>query len=317
VPRNRTVRVAVLGSSVQRAASGYSSTRSGATRRRIVVVLLVVASLALITLSFRSTALDGAEGAGASALRPFEVVANRVARPFRDAVSYARGVFNAKAENQRLRKAVEYWRQQAIHKQVALNENTILRRQLNYQDSSLFPRDYRAVNARVLTNPPATFDQSITIAAGSSSGIVPQDAVITPDGLVGQVTKVSPSVSKVMLITDPESAVSATDASQRPAALGLLEHGSGTNSLALDRVTKDKNVQDGDTIITAGSRGSGLLPSIYPRGILIGTVTNWGQNDTDLFKQIQVQPFVDLSALQSVIVLVPKPAPAAKRKAQT
>ena len=117
-----------------------------------------------------------------------------------------------------------------------------------------------------------------------------------------------------MLITDPESAVSATDSSQRPAALGLLEHGSGTNSVALDRVTKDKKVVEGDTIITAGSPGKGLLPSVYPRGVLIGTVTGVNQNDTDLFKQIEVQPFVDLSALQSVMVLVPKPTPAAKKK---
>ena len=316
MPRNRTVRVAVLGSSVQRAASGYSSTRSGAVKRRIVVVVLVLASLALITISFRSSALNSAEGFGASALRPFEVGASRVARPFRDAASYTRGVFNAKAENRALRKKVEYWRQQAIHKQVALNENATLRKQLAYQDSSLFPQDYNTVNARVLTNPPAAFDQTITIAAGSNAGVAIGDAVITPDGLVGQVTKVSSSVSKVMLITDPESAVSAADASQRPAALGLLEHGSGTNSVALYRVTKDKKVMAGDTIITAGSPGKGLLPSVYPRGVLIGSVTSVGQNDTDLFKQIQVNPFVDLSSLQSVIVLVPKPAraPAPKKK---
>jgi rod shape-determining protein MreC len=129
------------------------------------------------------------------------------------------------------------------------------------------------------------------------------------------VTKVYPGESKVMLITDPESAVSAADSSQSPAVLGLLEHGSGTNSIALDRVTKDKRVQNGDTIITAGSPGNGLLPSVYPRNILIGTVTNVGPIDTDLFKQIQVLPFVDLSSLQSVIVLIPKPvAPASKAK---
>ena len=85
VPRNRNVRVAVLGSSVQRAAaSGHSSTRSSPLRRRFVVVGLVVLSLALLTISFRSTALDPVESASASALRPFEIAANRVAQPFRE-----------------------------------------------------------------------------------------------------------------------------------------------------------------------------------------------------------------------------------------
>ncbi len=306
MPRNRTVRVAVLGSSVQRAASGFSSTRSGAVKRRIVVALLVIASLVLITLSFRSSTLDPAEGYGASIMRPFEVGANRIARPFRDAAGYTSGVFHAKSENRKLTKEIEQLRLQVSRQEAALNENPVLRRLLLYQDSARFPQDYRPVNARVLTNPPAMFDQTITIAAGSNAGVAVQDVVITPDGLVGQVTKVSRSVSKVMLITDLESAVSAADASH-PASIGLLEHGSGTNSVALYRVTKDKRVETGDTIISAGSPGKGLLPSVYPRGILIGTVTSVGQNDTDLFKQIQVQPFVDFGSLQAVIVLVPKP----------
>ena len=79
VPRNRTVRLAVLGSSVQRAASsGYPSSRSSALKRRIIVGGLVLLSLVLITVSFRSSALDGVQGTAASVLRPFEVAADRV-----------------------------------------------------------------------------------------------------------------------------------------------------------------------------------------------------------------------------------------------
>src|SRR3954447_17038069 len=108
VPRNRTVRLAVLGSSVQRAAaSGYPSSRSSALKRRIVVGLLVLLSLVLITVSFRSTALDGAQGTAAAVLRPFEVAADRVSRPFRDAAGWGRGLVHAKAENQRLRAQIQ------------------------------------------------------------------------------------------------------------------------------------------------------------------------------------------------------------------
>src|SRR3954452_21156853 len=104
VPRNRTVRLAVLGSSVQRAASsGYPSSRSSALKRRIVVGLLVLLSLVLITVSFRSSALDGAQGTGAAILRPFEIAADRIARPFRDAVGWGRGLVDAKQDNKRLR----------------------------------------------------------------------------------------------------------------------------------------------------------------------------------------------------------------------
>jgi rod shape-determining protein MreC len=109
----------------------------------------------------------------------------------------------------------------------------------------------------------------------------------------------------VMLISSPESAVRAVDA-RTPATVGILEHGSTPDSLSLNRVGKDKRIELGDTIVTAGSPGGGQLPSLFPRNILIGTVTSWNQTDTDIFKHIQVQPFVDLTSLQSVLVLVPK-----------
>ena len=139
--------------------------------------------------------------------------------------------------------------------------------------------------------------------------------VVTADGLVGQVTRVFGSVSRVMLITARESAVRAVDA-QSQSAVGVLERGSSASTLSLNRIAKDKKVDAGDTIVTAGSPGGGALPSIFPANIPIGTVTSVGQSETDIFKQVQVQPLVDLSSLQSVLVLIPKakpPAPAAGR----
>jgi cell shape-determining protein MreC len=71
----------------------------------------------------------------------------------------------------------------------------------------------------------------------------------------------------------------------------------------LDRVTKDKVVEVGDIIVTAGTRNA-RYPDLYPRGIPIGVVSGWNQNDTDLYKQVQVTPYVDFSSLDSVAALV-------------
>jgi rod shape-determining protein MreC len=305
VPRTRTARVAVLGSPVQRSAtSGSTSTRSSAVRRRAVVACLVAASLVLLTVSFRSSALDGVQGTGASVLRPFEVAATRVAQPFRDAAGWTRGLFHAKSENKRLRREVEQLNQQLAGYEAAKNANHYLERLLKYRRSPAFPADYSAVAAEVLTSP-TVFDQTVTIAAGSNAGIVPQDVVVTDQGLVGQVTKVFGSESLVMLITAEDSAVRALDA-QSSAAVGDLMPGSAGDTLSLTRVGKDKRVNFDDEIVTAGSPGGGELPSIFPANIPIGVVTSVGQNETDIYKQIQVQPYADLSALRSVLVLVPK-----------
>jgi rod shape-determining protein MreC len=264
---------------------------------------LVVLSLGLLTVSFRSTALNPVEGFGASVLRPFEIAANRVARPFRDAASWTHGLFNAKAENRKLLVEIALLRRENAALTGAAQENVLLHKELHYAQSPSYPKGYDEVAARVLTSP-STLDQSVTISAGSDQGIALEDVVVTNQGLVGTVTKVLGSEARVTLITDPTSAVGAVDAKSL-AAVGLAR-GTGSSSLVFDRVGKDKTVNFGDEVITAGSL-AGKLPSLFPRNLAIGFVSSVGQTDTDLFKDVQIQPFVDLSSLESVLVLIPKP----------
>jgi rod shape-determining protein MreC len=267
------------------------------------MAVLLVLSLVLISVSFRqptSGALHGVESAGATVLRPFEIGAERVARPFRDVYGYFHGLVHAKRENARLRSEIDKLRGQAIEGQTAQQQNAELRKLLRYIDSPQFPKDYTGVNTRIIARAPSEFEQQVEIAAGSNNGITVDTPIVTQDGLVGRVTDVSGSVSHVQLITDPESAVQARDL--QTGAIGLIRHGQG-QAMILDRVTKDQNVNAGDTIITAGTR-SKQYPSLYPGGIMIGQVLAVGQTDTAYYKQIQVQPFVDFGALDSVTALV-------------
>ena len=159
MPRNRTVRLAVLGSSVQRATpSGFPSSRSSALRRRIVVGVLVLASLVLITLSFRSSALDGVQGTGAAVLQPFEIAADRVTRPFRDTIGWFRGLVDAKSENKRLRAENEALRQQHILDESAIQQNVELQKELHYSGPPS-TAGFDRVDAAVLANPQGVLDQ--------------------------------------------------------------------------------------------------------------------------------------------------------------
>lgn len=304
--RNRTAKVAVLGSSVRRSAAGqYTSRGSSALRRRIVVACLVVVALALLTASFREAGngpLHDAQGAAAAVLKPAEVAVERVARPFRDAWSWTAGLFDARSEAERLRAEVEQLRQQVIANESALQENVTLRRLLEYRDGPTFPRDYRGVAAAVLAQPPSAFDQEIVVSAGSNEGIELYAPVVTADGLVGQVTRVTPEASRVTLLTDEEAGVSAVDL--QSGADGFVRNGPSTGStLVFDRVRKAQKVSVDDVVVTAGWR-LGELASLYPKNIPIGRVTSVGQTDTDLYKQVQIDPFVDFGSLDAVLVLV-------------
>jgi len=307
VPRDRSAKVAVLGSSMQRSApQPYPSQKSSAVKRRLVVGVLVVLALALITISFRSSSMSPLQDATSTVLRPFQVAAERISRPFRDAIDWATGLVDAKSENAKLRKEVDALRNQVYANQDAAQQNEQLRALLRYRDSPRFPQDFDLVATAVISPAQSRYEQTVVIAAGRRDGVREDYPVVTDDGLVGKVTEVGRASSKVMLLTDENSAVSATDLYER-GATGIVKHGQGgLDTLILDRVTKNQKVEPGDPVITQGSPPGAKLPSIYPRGIKIGIVTSVGQNDTDLYKQIQVQPFVDFSSLQSVLVLVPK-----------
>jgi len=304
VPRHRSSS-AVMDATVSRPRPHSLPFRSrSALRRRAVVGALILLSLVLITVSFRqptSGALHGVEAAGASVLRPFEVGAERLARPFRDVYGYFRGLVHAKRENTRLRSQVDTLRQVVIQDQSALAQSKELRRLLRYVDSPQFPSDYTAVNTRILARAPSEFEQTVEIAAGSSSGIRIDTPVVTQDGLVGRVTQVTSDTAQVTLITDAESAVQARDL--QTGAIGLVRHGQGQGQLILDRVGKEQAVYQGEEIVTSGTL-SKQYPSLFPQGIPIGQVFSVGQSDTSVYKQIQIQPYVDFNHLDSVTALI-------------
>jgi rod shape-determining protein MreC len=275
--------------------------------RRAVVAVLALVSLALITGYFREAddgPLHEVQSVAASAMHPFEVGAERVARPFRDAYGWLSDLFNAREENERLKEQIELLTNQAVQNATAATQLEQLEALLDFRRSETFPGDYDAVGATVLADPPSRFEQFIIVSAGSKDGVVKDAPVANADGLVGRVTKVTRDQSRVTLLTDKESAVSAFDVQTE--AYGVIRHGAGGgDSLILDRVAKEDRVQRNDVVVTSGRR-FGLLPSIYPRNIRIGMVTSVGQTDIDVHQQIQVDPFVDFSSLDSVLVLIRK-----------
>jgi len=306
MPRQRSPRSAALGLTVRRIPTTIPSRSSGTLRRRLVVGLLVLASLVLISLSFRtdeSGPLGGVQSAGATVLRPFAVGFERVAQPFRDVYGWADSLLTARSEAETLREELRDARQRAIQSQFALQENVYLRDLLDYIDGPRFPADLDPVAAEVIGRPAGAFTQAIVIAAGANNGVRANDPVVTADGLVGVVTRVTSGTARIQLLTDEEAAASAIDL--RTGATGIVRHARGTReTLVLDRVRKQDVVRRGNEIVTAGWR-AGALSSLYPKGIPIGRVTSVGQTDTDLFQQVQVDPYVDFGALDAVLVLVP------------
>lgn len=265
--------------------------------------MLIVLALALLTISFRSPtsgALHDLQGAGSSALRPFQIAATRVAQPFRDAYDYIDSLAKAKSQNAKLRKELQEYRADLALNMEKVQAYPQLLKLLHYHAGATFPKGYRAVNAQVISFSASPFNHTLTIAAGSSSGLGLDSPVVSGDGLVGLVSNVSSDTANVMLLNDPQSAVPALDL--RTGVRGLVHTGPG-GTLILDDVAKQLKVNAGDLIVTLGTTNP-RYPDFYPRGIPIGRVSYAEATDTASFLQVQLAPFADLSSLDSVAALV-------------
>lgn len=266
--------------------------------------VLVVLSIALITIYFRESAGGGlhqVQSAGATVLRPFEIAAERVARPFRDAYGYFAGLVHAKSENARLQEEVDTLRQQVTQNATAASENVELKRLLKFTSGPSFPADFKPVTTRIIAQPSPALGQVVSIDAGRTAGIRKDDPVMTAEGLIGSVSKVARDTAQVTLLTDETSAAAARD--MNTGAIGMVKQGSG--GFELDNVSKDQRVEPGDLLVTAGWKSAGLS-SIFPPNIPIGTVTSVGQTEVDLYKRVQVEPFADFNSLSIVLVLIPQ-----------
>jgi len=296
----------VLASSVQRSKpTPYPSKARSALIRKAVVVVLVLVALTLITVSFRSPtsgALHSVQGAGSTALRPFQIAATRIAQPFRDGYDYLSSLSSAKSQLKHEKKLYLKARQEAIANRAAAVQALQLERILHFEQGRAFPKDFRAVNAAVISPPGGPYAHTLAIEAGSSAGVRLNSPVVGGDGLVGIVSNVFPDSAVVTLLSDPDSFAAALDLGTQ--VRGMVHTGpSGT--LILDQVRKQLRVKKGDELVTAGTHNA-RYPDLYPYGIPIGRVTSVGAADTAVYLQVQVQPFANLGSLDAVAVLVPK-----------
>lgn len=275
----------------------------------MIVVVLALLSLVLLTAFFRESSngpLHRMQGYGSEVTRPFQVVADRIARPFQDAYGWVHDMNKAKKENKQLRKDLKNALQDLAQRKNAEADAARLASLLHYERSAQFPQDYDPVNSQVMTPASGPFEQTIVIAGGQNREIMVDDPVINEDGLVGRISQVGPTTSKVTLLSDPSFAVSARDLSSKTDAQGIVRHpATGSDVLMLDGVKVEQVVKEGDSIVTSGWRRQDLN-SLYPSGVPIGRITSYSQSDVNPDKQIQVEPSADFSSLDAVIVLVPK-----------
>jgi rod shape-determining protein MreC len=150
-----------------------------------------------------------------------------------------------------------------------------------------------SVSAAVIGNSASTWFQSLTINKGNKDGIRKGMAVISSVGIVGQVVIVAQRSAKVLLITDRSSGVDVI--LQRSRARGIVS-GSLDKGPVMQYVKRNEDIREGDRLITSG------LDGIFPKGLLVGTVSKVRKESNGHFQNVEVALAVNPSRIEEVLV---------------
>jgi len=200
--------------------------------------------------------------------------------------AYLRGV---RRENRQLRAELE----QMKLEQVRLKEDADMARRI--QSLLAFKEQHidSTVAAQVIGTSGSDQSRVLYIDKGSSDGLRPDMAVITPNGIVGKIVQVFPDSAQVLPINDQLSGVGVSLKSTR--LQGILR-GAANGTTTVQYVMADERVVPGEEIITSGG------DRIFPKGLPVGKVVDVTPGK-DLFLNIRVQPSAQLDRLEEVLVV--------------
>lgn len=263
----------------------------------LIVVTLIIAVLIGIFGAVASREMASlAEDTVGTVLEPAQGATSGIGGWFRNIVTYFGSVKSLREENDALKKANVALDKQVRDMQGLEAENDSLRMML---DLSKTENKLDLVATQVIAKDPSNWYSSFTINKGADDGIEKNQPVFTANcELIGQVYKVGSGWAEVITILDPDSGVGSMIS--RTKDIGVLE---GDSSLRLRGLCKlgylsrDTDIAVGDYVETSGMGG------IYPRGLLIGKVTEVKEDNATMSKSATVEPIADIGRVTEVFVL--------------
>jgi rod shape-determining protein MreC len=263
-------------------------------RRHSVLItsgLLLVVSLALLVTNARGPRrIDPLGVVFLEAVTPVASLLRATSTAVRDAWQGYTDLVGVREEKEWLRRRVRELESLADGAGEIGAENQRLHALLALRET--MPRS--AVAARIAGADVGGLFRTVTLNKGERDGVEKGMAVIAADGVVGRIVATSPHASRVLLAVDASSGVDAVV--QRTRARGIVEGGSEAGC-RLKFVKRREELLVGDRVITSG------LDGIFPRGVPIGRIVGVPQDDRGLFQTAEVEPAVDLSRLEEVLVV--------------
>ena len=263
-------------------------------RTRVVLAVLLLSALTLVVLSLRG-GTDGLRNTAASIFGPVENAAGAVVRPVRD-------FFTSFGNNDDKVAELQAQVDELTKKLDTLDYDRARAEELERLYSLSQRGRYTVVAAQVVAfSSTQTQGATVTIDAGSASGLKVNQTVVNGQGLVGRVASTTPHSAVVELLTGDGTTFGARVGPQLK--VGILKGTGSPTSMSLAVTDPLATLKVGDRLVTTYNLGlAGAAP-----GVPIGVVTALGGNASSGFKQATVAPYVDVTSLDLVGVVVVPP----------
>lgn len=260
-------------------------------RRPILVFVLILAALLLYSANLRrgggSTFFERSVLALTSPLHKVLDVAWKGAA---DTWTHYLWLIDTERDNERLIEDNRNLRAELARVEEVRLANERLRKLLDFKEEIQLP----TLPAQVISEDASSWFRTVVIDKGYDDGIGEGMPVVVAEGVVGRTIRVARHQSTVLLITDASSAVATLLQDNR--TRGICR-GEGTR-LTLDFILRMAEIEVGDMIVTSGTGG------VFPKGLVIGSVSSVSRGEYGLFQSVEVTPSVDFSRLEEVLVLL-------------
>jgi rod shape-determining protein MreC len=211
----------------------------------------------------------------------------------RESLSVIGSFGKLRAENRALRAENQALRLRSTELAALAEETVRLREDMGYVRQ--VPWDH--LTAEVIGRDPASWLERVMVNRGSADGVKPGAGVITPQGVAGRVIETSLYAATVMLLPDPQSSIAGVI--ERSRVPGTLK-GTGQRFLLLQHISGEDDVKPGDVAVTSP------VSSLFPPGLYLGDVLEVRTSNQGLTLEITVQPRVNFTTLERVLILRPK-----------
>ena len=225
---------------------------------------------------------------------PFRTAFTKLSTAVSDIVDLYFEGSNLSLKNSELQAEINDLREQLVDFEKISKENEFYKNYIGIKDAN---EDFEFTPATLISKNKEDPYKSFVINKGSTSNISENDPVITDAGLVGYITEVGLTTSKVTTILSPDITLGALDNRTNDSGIisgGLIQAKDGNTKFL--NLSRSCNVAIGDYVVTSGE-------GIFPSGLLIGTIQSIGSDEYNTSIYAAVKPFVEIDEIREVMII--------------